>query len=195
MTRRILIIDGHPDPSEGRFVHALADAYADAAAAAGHQVRRLKIASLGFSLVSGNQDYLRGQPPTSIKAAQKDLRWCDHLVVFFPLWLGDMPALLKGLFEQVMRPGFAYEAATARGLPKQLLKGRSARIVVTMGMPAFFYRWYFRAHSLKSLERNILRFVGMAPVRSSIIGRVEDMGVEKRRAWVGAMQRLAATAR
>lgn len=28
-----------------------------------------------------------------------------------------------------------------------------ARIVISMGMPAFVYRWYFRAHGLKSLRR------------------------------------------
>ena len=40
------------------------------------------------------------------------------------------------------------------------MSGKSARIVVTMGMPGFWYRWYFRAHSLRSLQRNILKFVG-----------------------------------
>jgi putative NADPH-quinone reductase len=28
-------------------------------------------------------------------------------VIIYPLWLGAMPALLKGFFEQVFRPGFA----------------------------------------------------------------------------------------
>jgi len=30
--------------------------------------------------------------------------------------------------------------------PKGLLAGRSARLVVTMGMQALIYRWYFQAH-------------------------------------------------
>jgi putative NADPH-quinone reductase len=68
------------------------------------------------------------------------------------IWLGDMPAVLKGFSEQVLRPGFAISGSRAGHLPKELLAGRSARIVVTMGMPALFYR----AHSVKSLKRNIL---------------------------------------
>jgi putative NADPH-quinone reductase len=87
----------------------------------------------------------------------------------------------------VMRPGFAIPRSTARGIPKGLLKGRSARIVVTMGMPAFFYRLYYRAHSLKSFRRNILQFCGVAPVRSTIIGMVEG-SPESREDW---LQRLA----
>ena len=85
---------------------------------------------------------------------------------------GSMPALLKAFLEQVLRPGFAFGAAERRGMPKKLLAGKSARIVVTMGMPAFFYRLYYRAHSLKSLERNILGFVGIKPVRVTLLGNV-----------------------
>jgi putative NADPH-quinone reductase len=32
------------------------------------------------------------------------------------------------------------------GFPKRLLAGRSARIVVTMGMSVLLYRWYFGAY-------------------------------------------------
>lgn len=71
-------------------------------------------------------------------------------------------------------PGFAFAPARGKGLPRKLLKGRSARIVVTMGMPALFYRWVYRAHSLKSLERNILAFCGIGPIRASVIGTIES---------------------
>ena len=64
-------------------------------------------------------------------------------------------------------PGFAF-AYRPSGFPQKNLGGRSARIVVTMGMPAFVYRWYFRAHAVKNLKRNILGFVGYAPVRDTI---------------------------
>ncbi len=44
-----------------------------------------------------------------------------------------------------------------------------------MGMPALVYRWYFRAHSVRSLERNILGFVGIAPVNETLIGLTGNM--------------------
>jgi putative NADPH-quinone reductase len=65
----------------------------------------------------------------------------QHLAIFFPLWHGTMPALLKVFIEQVMRPGIALEYRK-HGFPRGLLTGRSARLVVTMGMPALIYRWF-----------------------------------------------------
>jgi len=105
-----------------------------------------------------------------------------------------MPAMLKGFFEQVGRPGFAFSAARGGGLPRKLLAGRSAHVFVTMGMPGLFYRWYYRSHSLKSLERNILAFIGIAPVRSSIVGMVEGVSASVRKKWLQRARALGARA-
>lgn len=186
----ILVIDGHPDPDRARFVHALADAYADGARAGGHQLRRIEVARLDFPLVRSRADWTGGAPPAVIAAAQEDIRWARHIVFLYPLWLGDVPALFKGFLEQVAREGFAL----APGRPKGLLGGRSARLVVTMGMPAIFYRLYFGGHSVKSLRRNVLNLVGIKPVRTSLVGNVE--GDAKTRArWLATMSRLGRAAR
>jgi putative NADPH-quinone reductase len=184
--KSIVIIDGHPDESSERFLHALADAYADGARSAGHTVRTISVAKLAFPLLRTAENFEKGAPPDVIRAAQDTIRQADHIVLLYPLWLGSMPALLKGFLEQTLRPGFAF-AYAARGLPKKLLAGKSAHVIVTMGMPGFFYRWYYRAHSLKSLERNILNFVGIKPVRSTVIGMVGDKQGANRRRWLKKM--------
>ena len=188
MTKHILLVDGHPDRRKGRFIHALTDAYAKGATEAGHAVRCLVVSELGFPPMERAEDFNDGKPPPPVRAAQEAIRWADHVVILYPLWLGSMPALLKGFLEQVMRPGFAFAAGSGRGLPKKLLKGKSARIVVTMGMPAMFYSVVYRAHSLKSLKRNILAFCGIRPVRTSIIGLVEGQSARARDAWLRKME-------
>jgi putative NADPH-quinone reductase len=184
--RKILIIDAHPDADPAHFVHALADAYANGARA--HEVRRLTLAEMDFPLLRRPADWLKEAPTHAIVMAQADIAWAEHIVILYPLWLGDVPALLKAFLEQVMRPEFALRYR-AKGLPEKLLKGRSARVVVTMGMPAFFYRAFYGAHSIKSLERNILKFVGIRPVERTIIGGVEA-SVDQRRKWLGEMEAL-----
>ena len=59
-----------------------------------------------------------------------------------------------------------------------------------MGMPAVIYRWFFLAHSLKSLERNILNFVGIKPVKETIIGMAGNMDAKAVKKWVTKLQNL-----
>ena len=171
---RIALIQGHPDAGGGHFCHALAQAYAEAAREAGHEVRSVEVARLDFPLLRSRKAWQESPAPPDIARAQQTIAWAKHVAIFFPLWLGDMPALLKGFFEQALRPGFAIGSAAKGGFPAKLLKGRSARVVVTMGMPAFFYRIFYRAHAVKSLQRNVLAFCGFAPVRATLIGMVES---------------------
>ena len=194
MPRRILIIQGHPDTGSPHFCHALAQAYADGALAAGHEVRTLAIGTLDFPLLRSQADWELGPLPAILMPAQADIAWANHLVLLFPLWLGDMPALVKGFLEQVARPGFAFKAAGSNPFAHKALAGRSARIVVTMGMPALLYRWYFRAHSVKSLERNILGFVGIAPIEHTLIGGVGAMKPATAKAWLARLGRLGQAA-
>lgn len=192
--RRIAIVQGHPDPAGGHFGHALAAAYAEAARQAGHEVRLIEVALLRFPLLRTQQEFEKEAPPADIASAQETLRWAEHFAFFFPLWLGTMPALLKGFLEQVFRPGFAMDFGTQGRLPKRLLSGRSARIVVTMGMPGFLYRWYFRAHGLRGLERSILGFSGVRPIRHTLVGMVATPKAAHRRAWLRRLGALGAAA-
>ncbi len=190
MTRRIVLIQAHPDADGGHLCHALAQAYADGAREAGHEVRVIDVGRLDFPLLRSQKDWLDGEVPASLRPAQDDIRWAQHLVFFFPLWLGDMPALLKGFLEQIARRGFAFEPVEGNPLGRKLLTGRSARVIVTMGMPALVYRWIFRAHSLRSLERNILGFVGIGPVHETLVGGVDGLGDAGVARWLDEMSEL-----
>lgn len=190
--KRILLIQGHPDPAGGHLCHALADAYAAGARAAGHQVDLVTPANLSFPLLANAHEWDEGSLPPALQPAQQAIAQAQHIVLFYPLWLGDMPARLKAFLEQVARPGFALQRKARNPLHAGLLAGRSARVVVTMGMPALFYRWYYGAHSLKALERNILNFVGIAPVRKTLVGGAGALGAPQVEAWRLRMQALGA---
>jgi putative NADPH-quinone reductase len=185
MADRIVIIVGHPDPDPARFNHALARAYTEGAREAGRECRVLTLAEIEFPLLRSRKDWEQGEVPAAVREGQEAIHWAEHVMFLYPLWLGDVPALLKAYLEQVMRPGYA--VGFGSGTPKRLLKGRSARIVVTMGMPALFYRLYFGAHSVASFKRNILGLVGIHPVRTTLIGGVEGKA-EKRQAWLEQMK-------
>jgi putative NADPH-quinone reductase len=182
MPKRILLVQGHPDSRTERFCRALEESYVEGASKGGHELKRICLADVEFSLVRSRDEWEKGAPSADIRRAQQMITWAQHIVIFYPLWLGSMPALLKGFFEQALRPGFAFSTGSAGKIWKKGLKGRSARVVVTMGMPAAVYRWYFRAHSLKSLRRNILGFVGIAPVNETLVGSVETSASRRKKA-------------
>lgn len=192
MKKRILLINGHPDASPARLCHALADAYAKGAASAGHDVRRLNIATLSFPILREPQEFM--QPPANpdLLAAQDAFLWSEHIVFVFPLWLGGPPALLKAFMEGLGCGEFLLGRGKG-GFPKGRLAGRTARIVVTMGMPSLIYRLYFRALGTRAFEHGILRIAGIRSVRTTLIGGI-GASADRCRRWLGALRDLGAKA-
>jgi putative NADPH-quinone reductase len=191
MTRRILILDGHPDPRPQRLGHALADAYAGGAVASGHAVRRIALAGLDLPLIT-SADAFAAPASSEVLQMQADITWSQHLVLVHPLWLGAAPAVVKGVFEQVFRYGFALSTEGPFARP---LKGRSARLVVTMGMPALAYRAMFGAFGVRGLERSVLNLAGIWPVRRTLLGGVGAADRRRIEGWLQRMRALGAAAR
>lgn len=187
--RTIAIIDGHPDSNPDRLCHALADAYEAGAKSGGHSAEILRVSTHDFPLLRTQADYA-GDPPDGLHDAVQTITTADHLVLIYPLWLGTLPALTKGFLEQVFHQGIAFQTADGSKWPKGRLQGKSARVIVTMGMPALVYRFWFGAHSLKSLERNILGFIGYKPVRDTVFGLVDQVGSNKRASWLAHVKAL-----
>ena len=185
--RCILVLNGHPHNDADHYVHALASAYA-ASASERHEVRRVDLAKLDFPILRNPADWISGELPAGLKEAMDALIWADHVVILYPLWMGEMPALLKAMLEQLARPGVAIERLE-NGSYKKLLKGKSGRLIVTMGMPSRIYSVWFRAHSVKSLKRSILGFAGISPVKVSLVGNVEGSSAHRRK-WLRKVEKL-----
>ncbi|WP_426173770.1 NAD(P)H-dependent oxidoreductase [Massilia sp. TWR1-2-2] len=194
MFKRVLLIQGHPDSGGGHLCGALEEAYARGAVEGGHELRRIDIAALDFPLLRSQDEWEHGPLPPTLLQSQQDILWSQHIVIFFPLWLGDMPAMLKGFLEQVERPGFAFSGDARNPFARKGLKGRSARLVVTMGMPAVVYRVFFRAHGVKSLRRSVLGFAGIAPVADTLIGMTGNMKSRRAARWLDRLFALGRAA-
>lgn len=188
---RVAIIVGHAkSPS---FSDALAEAYRKGAVAAGHSADVFMTARMNFDPIL-REGFARVQPlEPDLEAAHRAIMAADHLVIIFPLWLGDMPAILKGFLERVLQPDVLPGAQA--GTFATPLKGKSARIIVSMGMPAFVYRWWFRPRAVEILKHNILGFVGVKPVRSTMIGSVVTIGDSGRKRWLAQVEELGRSTR
>jgi putative NADPH-quinone reductase len=188
---RIVIIVGHS--LRGTYCEALAEAYERGAESARHEVSLFNTATMTFDpVLRGGYRSLQPLEP-DLAVARTDIQAASHMVLIFPLWLGTLPAIFKGFLERVIQPDIFQSAKTGK-FPTPW-KGKSARVVITMGMPGFVYRWYYGAHALKMLKRNILAFVGIAPIRSTIHGMIEGVSQERRQRWLADMEVLGRAAR
>lgn len=187
---RITVVVGHP--RTGTYCEALAGAYLAGARSAGHQAELVHVARLRFDPIL-REAYVREQSlEPDLADAHRAIMAADHLVIVFPLWLGGMPALLKGFLERLLQPDLIEPHRAGKFV--QLLKGKSARVIMTMGMPGLVYRWWYGAHALQALKRNILEFMGVSPVQSTLFGMIETVGAEKRRQWLDEVEALGRAA-
>ncbi|MGE0407911.1 MAG: NAD(P)H-dependent oxidoreductase [Amphiplicatus sp.] len=170
MGKEVCILQGHPHGTREHLCHALADAYAAGAKSAGATIETINLGLLKVDFLRDPAAFV-APPPKPILEAQETIRRCGHLFVIYPLWLGAMPAVVKAFFEQLSRNAFAI-AESKHGWPRKMLKGRSARVAVTMGMPAAAYRLFFGAHGVKGFESGVLAMAGFKPVRETLIGGV-----------------------
>ena len=182
--RKIVLFHGHPDPDRARLGYALADAYERGAWSAGHDVHRVDIADLDVGFLRTKRTWDEELPAPEILALRERIAASDHLAIVFPLWLGTMPAYCKAFWEQLLRTGSPQKGKAST---PSIFRGKSARVVVTMGMPTFFFRWYFGGHGVRSFERSVLKSMGVAPVRTTLFGAVEGRRGAEYERWIAAM--------
>ncbi len=186
--KRVLIICGHP--GKDSLGEALASAYADGAREAGAEVRQITLRTLNFD-PNLHEGYRVIQPlEPELQASQEAIAWAQHLVFAYPLWWGGLPAILKGFFDRVFLPGFAFKYRENSQLWDRLLTGRSARLLVTMDTPPWYHRWINRAPGHRQMKQSILGFCGVSPVRITDIGPVKNAPQAKLKAWVEEAREL-----
>jgi putative NADPH-quinone reductase len=185
---RIAVVVGHPQPAT--LCAALGRAYAEGARRGGHDVQLFALADMTFDpiLREGYRKEQKLEP--DLFAAYAALAACDHWVLVFPLWCGDMPALLKGFIERILQPDLIARQGSEHAMNWHIFSNKTARIVMTMAMPVSIYRWFYRGHALKLLTRNILHFIGIKPVRHTLYGMVATSKPEQRERWLDEMRNL-----
>lgn len=186
---RIYVLYAHPDTESlnGR----LAEAYCTSATDAGHEVRRRNLAEMDFDPVF-HHGLRRVQPlENDLAAAQEDLNWCEHFALFYPVWWGNVPALLKGFFDRALYSEFTFRHDVSDPFPHRLLQGRSADIVTTSDSTASWLRTQCRDADINAVKHATLEVCGMDPVRVTRVDGVKDLDPSQRDRWVARVSRLA----
>ena len=188
MKKKILVILCHPDSNS--FCGSITQAYVDGIIDTGAEIRELKLGELNFDPVLWNgYNKIQELEPGLVKA-QELIHWSNHLVLVYPNWWGAMPALMKGFFDRVFLPGFAFKYGEGASLPEKLLTGRTAHLMVTMDTPAWYYRWVFHRPGHNQMKRTILEFCGIKVTKITEFAPIRDSSQEQRKKWIALAREL-----
>lgn len=188
MTQALLLY-GHPEPDS--FNGRLAAAYAQGYRAGGGALERIDLVTLAFDrqLRAGYRAPQTLEP--DLLRVQAAIERADHLVWVFPTWWAAPPSCVRALVERTFLPGWAFRYEPKRALPRGLLAGRSARVVMTMDAPGWWYSLVQQRTIHRSFGTATLRFCGLRPVAFTAVHGVHGMAEASRQRWC---ERVAAIA-
>jgi len=158
---RILLVLAHPLPDS--FAASVARTARQALEAAGHAVDLLDLYAENFDprlSETERRGYFDVPYDSSAVAGIVDrLKAADGLVLVFPQWWFNFPAVLKGFFDRIFAPGvaFTHDAAGGRIVP-QLTNIRLLYALTTTGSPWWLVRLYMGDPVRRLLKRGIAAF-------------------------------------
>tara|TARA_B100000378_G_scaffold30815_1_gene23135 strand:+ start:284 stop:892 length:609 start_codon:yes stop_codon:yes gene_type:complete len=192
--KRIVILNGHPAAQS--LSSMIADRYEMSARQSGHHVERFDLGAMRFESDFGQSSYKNAPKlEPDLEGFWQALAQSDHFVLAHPLWWGGMPAKLKGLFDRVLLPGKAFAPKKGASLPDKLLKGKSARVFITSDTPSWYLHLFLGAGIIKQVKRQILGYIGFAPVHVTNLAVARNASRQQRDRWLDKVGMLAGKAR
>ncbi len=193
-TPRILIVIAHPRGATSLSA-AIGTAYAQGARAhGGAHVRVFDLSRAAFD-PHVRTESPRDQPlEPDLEALRREIVWANHLVFVFPTWWGTMPALLKGMFDRLLLPGWAFRTTEGGTGYEGCLGHRTAEILTTMDTPAPVYRLVYGAPGYRALARATLGFCGIEVRRITRFGPVRGSSSSERFRWLERARALGSLA-
>lgn len=184
----VLVVLGHP--SKKSYCVELANEYIRAMREEGVEADLLLLSELDFDPIL-HQGYTTPQPlEADLIRAQEAIKRARHVVWVYPMWWVGSPALLKGFIDRTFLPGWAFSYGE-KAIPTKLLEGRSARIILTMDSPHWWYRFNYRSAATHSFRRGTLLFSGFHPVKTTNLYHIKDSTPVQRQAQLKRVRRAA----
>lgn len=184
--KNILILNAHP--YEASFCNAIAQMYEKGAASTGNIVQRINLRDLDFDPILHYGYSKRMELEPDLVRQQELIQQCNHLVIILPCWWGSMPALLKGYFDRVLLPDFAFTCHEARC--KGLLHDKTTSIIYTQDAPFLWTFFVYRDSFWHTIKTAILSFCGFASVRRKCFHGMGKSTNTQRKKWLNEVYTL-----
>lgn len=187
MAKKILVILGHSDTDT--FTGKAADRYEAGALQGGHEVERVNIGELRFDPILHKGYKMIQELEPDLIALQEKIKWADHVVIAYPNWWCTMPAILKGLFDRIWLPGFAFNFDKETKKLIKRLKGKTGRVIIIAGTHSPFRTWWKFGDFTNEIQYGILDFAGIK-AKVSAFGPCDRIDDEVRVKWLTEIETL-----
>jgi len=185
--KKILIFLGNP--STNSYSAKIADTYEDAARAANYDVDRVNISDLHFDPVL-HDGYKEIQPlEPDLEVLQQKIDWADHIVLVYPNWWCSMPGVMKGMFDRMWLPGFAFNFDKHTHYLIRRLRGKTARVIIVIGTNTPFMTWWKFGDYTNEIVHGILGFAGIT-AKVTAFGPAERVSDTVREQWIERVRKL-----
>ncbi|SOU87240.1 NAD(P)H-dependent oxidoreductase [Tenacibaculum dicentrarchi] len=180
--KHVLIINGHPDKQS--YNYALSEAYLKGASKKTAVLSQINIADLDFNpnLAFGYRKRTELEPDLLI--AIDKIKKASHIVWIFPMWWQGAPAIMKGFIDRTFLPGITYQPIEGKPFPEKLLKGKSARIIITTDTPRWYDFLVMKSPALRQFKKGTLEFCGISPVKITYISPIKNASISFRKKWL-----------
>ncbi len=186
--KNILIINGHPDKES--FCQELANRYKKGADSSNIDCKLINLIDLEFSPILKYGYRKRTELEPDLLSAQKDILEADHIVFVYPNWWGTQPALLKGFIDRVFLPKFAFQYRENSLLWDKLLTGKTARLIVTMDTPNWYYKLIYKQPGHNAMRKGVLGFCGIKKVKISSFSPIKSSDKLQREKYLSQIEKL-----
>lgn len=186
--KQVLIINGHPDKAS--FNYALSHAYQVGANSTTAKIEQINIGELNFNpnLAFGYRQETPLEP--DLKEAIKKIKRAHHIVWLFPMWWYGYPAIMKGFVDRIFLPGVFFKYQKGKLFPEKLLKGKTARLIITADTVRWYDRWFMKSPAINQFKKGTLEFCGVKPVKVTYIAPIKTSNQKFREKWLDKVNQL-----
>lgn len=111
---------------------------------------------------------------------QEALKTCDRLVMIFPIWWADMPAIVKGFEDKVFLKNKIYEETKSRQLVGRLTNIKEVLVITTSAAPTFYLRFFCGDVIKKAMLGHTFKAVGVSRRRWLNFGNISHSTTKQR---------------
>ena len=164
---QFLVIECHPN--KGSFTTSVATMIRETLASKGYAVENINLVDDLFNPVMSVEDlkaWREGKTKDAlVEKYQAMITKADMLVIPFPVWWGNMPALLKGFWDKVFLPGWVF--------PNHL-KGKSAIVITTMTSSSSTFNEHQKNPIQGAFIKNTLEICGIEVCKHFEIDKISS---------------------